>query len=57
LTEKRLESDGKRGGKSASRARKVPERKIVNMHLLEAGKARFKCDGKKGGKMREGREK
>jgi hypothetical protein len=43
LTEKGIECDGKKGGKSTRRARKVTERKLDNMHLLEACKARFKC--------------
>jgi hypothetical protein len=34
-------------------ARKVTERKMGNMHLLEAGKANFKGCGKKGGKRIE----
>ena len=35
LTEKGIESDGKKGGKRARRAGKVAERKIDNKHLLD----------------------
>jgi hypothetical protein len=39
--------------KKGEKARKVTERKMDNMHLLEAGKANFKRCGKKGGKRIE----
>jgi hypothetical protein len=37
-------------GEKGKKARKVTEKKMGNMHLLEAGKVNFKGCGKKGGK-------
>jgi hypothetical protein len=37
-------------GEKGEKARKVTERKMGNMHLLEADKVKFKGCGKKGGK-------
>jgi hypothetical protein len=39
-----------KGRKRARRARKVTERKVGNMNLLEADKVNLKGCGKKGGK-------
>jgi hypothetical protein len=50
LTEKGIESDEKKGEKRTRRARKVTERNMISMHLLEECEAIFKRDGKKGGK-------
>jgi hypothetical protein len=43
---KRIEGDGKKGGKRARRARKVTERKMSNKHSLEAGKLYISKGGK-----------
>jgi hypothetical protein len=40
-------------GDKGEKARKVTERKMGSMHLLEAGTANFKGSGKKGGKRIE----
>jgi hypothetical protein len=49
---KRIEGDGKKGGKRARRARKVTERKMSNKHSLEAGKL-YISKGGKGRKVTE----
>jgi hypothetical protein len=55
-----LHLTARKRAKKGEKARKMTERKMSNMHLLETDKANFKGCGKKGGKrvrrVRKGRK-